>query len=63
MKLLGPVQLNTGNFFVWVSDQLVSSPWAKKTISIEIYLLVEFLSYKCVPYLFGNLRTRARKKL
>jgi hypothetical protein len=27
----------------------------------KIYLLPEFLSYRGVTYLFGNLRTRAKK--
>jgi hypothetical protein len=64
MKFSGPVQLCTSNFWVGASDQLPSrvQPWAINGLFLKkIYLLPEFLSYRGGTYLFGNLRTRAKK--
>ncbi len=39
------------------------APGQKQHVSRKIYLLPEFLSYTGVTYLFGNLRTKAKKSI
>jgi len=59
IKFSGPFQLSTSNFWAGVSDQPASWSWAENS------LLLENISSPCltwgVTYLFGNLRTRAKK--
>jgi len=63
MKISGPVQLLASNFWAGESDQPAQRlrPWAENGLFLENLSLPEFLSYWGVTYLFGNLRTRAKK--
>ncbi len=45
----------------WISWLLENGPGLKTACFYKIYLLPEFVSYRVVAYLFGNLWTGARK--
>ena len=63
MKFSGLVQLLTSNYWVGVSDQLASTVWplAENCLFLENLSPPRVLSYRGMTYLFGNLRTRAKK--
>jgi hypothetical protein len=63
MKFSGLVQLLTSNFWVGMSDQLASTIWplAENYLFLENLSPPRVLSYRGMTYLFGNLRTRAKK--
>jgi hypothetical protein len=62
MKFSGLVQLLASNIWAGESDQRTQRlrPSRKQPVSRKS-LLPEFLSYRRVTYLFGNLVTRAKK--
>jgi hypothetical protein len=63
MKFSGPVLLLTSNFWAGESNQPAQrlQPWAKNGLILENLSPPGFLSYRSVTYLFGNLRTTAKK--
>jgi hypothetical protein len=64
MKFSGPVQLHSGKFLSrgsWIRQPQGYDPGPKMACCEKIYFLPEFLYYRDVTYLFGNLRSRAKK--